>query len=163
MRLKLFGILWLSFCGLGLMTNDYSSKLLTSKYAGLYSYGTDIEKGGIGTILIYPETDSTVLFYIDLNRGAPSYNMGSLYGRVKITDGKGTFYAKTDLTDQGCKWSFQFNDNSLVIKTIDDQYECGFGGLVYADGTYNRTSTKTPEYFENGEGIKGLIKISFIE
>jgi hypothetical protein len=52
-------------------------KTATAKYLGIYSYGDDVEKGKTGTVFIYPETDSTILFYIDLNRGAPSYNMGS--------------------------------------------------------------------------------------
>ena len=63
------------------MTNQLHS---TIKYTGTYQLGDDIEKERIGTITIYPETDTTVLFYIDLNRGAPSYNMGQLYGRLKV-------------------------------------------------------------------------------
>jgi hypothetical protein len=132
--------------------------VLTLNYAGTYSYGTDVEKGGIGTIFIYPETDSTILFYIDLNRGAPSYNMGSLYGRVKIYNGNGTFYTKFDFIDNSCKWTFQFSKDILTIKTVDGQYGCGFGHAVYADGNFKRVSNKTPDYFENGEGTKVYFK-----
>ena len=52
-----------------------TKSLLTEKNAGIYSYG-DLEKTRIGTIFIYPETDNSILFNIDLNRGAPSYNIG---------------------------------------------------------------------------------------
>ena len=130
----------------------------TLKYAGTYSYGTDVEKSGTGTIFIYPETDSTILFYINLNRGAPSYNSGSLYGRVKINKGKGTFYAKFDFIDNGCKWTFQFAKDYLTIMTVDGKYGCGFGHAVYADGDFKRVSRKTPDFFENAEGTKVYFK-----
>src|SRR6266487_312465 len=108
--------------------ND-AKKLQTSRLVGTYSYGKDVEKGRIGTIFIFAETDTTILFYIDLNRGAPSYNMGSLYGRVKITNSRGTFSTKIDSSSagKGCKWTFRFSKNSLTIQTIHEQDNCGFG------------------------------------
>lgn len=146
----IFGLLWLSFTS----SAQTKNKILTVKYAGEYSFGTDIEKGRVGTIYIYPETDNTILFYIDLNRGAPSYNMGSLYGRVKITNNIGIFYTKFDYADNGCKWSFTFTQNSLTIKTFDNEYECGFGHAVYADGTFKRKTTKIKNSFKNSEGTE---------
>lgn len=122
-------------------------------YAGIYSYEKDSTKGG-GTITVYPESDSTFLFYIDINLGAPSYNGGNLYGRVKITQDTGTFFTKFDYMDNSCKWQFKFNDSSLSIKTVEDQYDCGFGNGVIADGDYKKDSSIIKQYFENGEGRK---------
>ena len=127
---------------------------LTSKYTGIYSYGKDIEKERIGNIVIYPETDSTILFYIDLNRGAPSYNMGSLYGRVIIKNGKGVFFTKKKHEEGACKWSFEFTKKSLTIKTLQSNFDCAMGHGVYADGVYELFSNKLVDYFEDQEGRK---------
>jgi hypothetical protein len=129
-------------------------KLLTSKYAGKYAYGRDIEKERIGTIFIFPETDTTILFYIDLNRGAPSYNMGSLYGRVKILNSTGTLSTSFDSSSKGCKWTFHFSKDNLTITTIDGRDDCGFGFAVIADGVFKRTSNKIISSFEDMEGKK---------
>ena len=99
-------------------------KLLTEKYSGDYYVGTDIEKERIGSIIIYPETDSTVLFYVALNRGAPSYNMGSLYGRIVIKNGIGEFCKKTSSLTTGCQLSFVFESKVLKIRTIDHKDDC---------------------------------------
>lgn len=80
-----------------------SQRLQTMKYAGTFSYAKD-KNGATGTILIYPESDSTILFYIEINRGAPSYNMGSLYGRLKIIKGQGLTYLMT----KGANGQFNF-------------------------------------------------------
>lgn len=155
MKLTLiFGLLILSLTIGGQTSTLLTHKPLTSKYSGTFNYGADVEKGRMGTILIYPETDTTVLFYINLNRGAPSYNMGSLYGRVILENGAGTFYTKFDKADNGCKWTFDFVKDSLTIKTIAGYYDCGFGNAVYADGVYTKQSYRLLEYFEDMEGEK---------
>ena len=128
-------------------------QLETLRYAGTFSYVNDKSKA-TGTILIYPETDSTALFYLDVNLGAPSYNMGSLYGRVKVIDGQGMHVSP----DQDCQWSIQFSKGKLTIKTIKEFYDCGFGNGVVADGTFEQTSKKTPDHFETPEGKKYFFK-----
>ncbi len=129
----------------------------TEKYSGLYSYGSNSAKGAVGSISLCAESDSTILFYIDINRGAPSYNMGALYGRFKLKNDSGIFYMKYDFAVKGCKWKFKFLKEKLIIETIDE-YDCGFGHAVYADGTFKRTSIKKPEHFETMEGTKVYFK-----
>jgi hypothetical protein len=148
------GLLFLSWGGYGQTPNDHETRPLTSKYAGTYSYGKDIETGRVGTVVVYPETDSTLLFYIELNRGAPSYNMGSLYGRVKMKQNSGVFYTKFEFSETGCKWAFQFSKTSLAIKTVDGMDECGFGFGVLADGAFKKLSDVIPEYFKDMEPRK---------
>ena len=154
----IFGLLFFSMISYGQIQADNTKKLLTSKYHGIYSYGKDVEKSRIGTIFIYPETDSTILFYIDLNRGAPSYNMGSRYGQLRINNGSGTFYTKLNSSDKGCKLTFLFSKKILTIKTADEQGECGFGYAVFADGIFKRTTNKMHDYFEDMEGKKIYFK-----
>lgn len=146
------GLWWPTLAAFGQTVPPGSIKLLTSKYAGTYSYGSDMVNGRVGTILIYPETDSTILFYLDLNRGEPSYNMGSDYGRIKIVSSQGTYYTIESGADKGCKWDIQFKIGYLAINTIDEQDNCGFGYGVYPDGTFTQTSKMIPDFFENQEG-----------
>ena len=129
-----------------------SQRIQTMKYAGtFYAKGKD---SVTGTILIYPESDSTVLFYIDINKGAPTYNMGSLYGRLKIIKGHWTYVSK----DQRCQWTIQFSNHKLSIGTVKEFYDCGFGNGVILDGSFEQTSKKVPDHFVNLEGTKYFFK-----
>jgi hypothetical protein len=134
--------------------------LQTSKYSGVYSYGNDTEKGRVGTVIIYPETDSTILFYFDLNRGAPSYNIGTLYGRVKINNGKGVFNIVLAYQSGGCRMTFKFTSDLLTIDEIDGFNECGFGHAVFADGEYQKQKGKLQDFFTNMEGVKFYFKMT---
>ncbi|MFH2095694.1 MAG: hypothetical protein ABIJ16_08320 [Bacteroidota bacterium] len=95
-----------------------------------------------------------MLFYLDVNRGAPSYNMGFMYGRITIKNDSGTFYKKYEYCDNACQWQMTFTKKSLVISTVDYQYDCGFGNAVYADGEFKRKSSDIPEFFESPESTK---------
>ena len=131
--------------------------LKTSKYAGVYSFGENVEKGAVGSVFIYPETDSTVLFFIDVCRGAPSYNLGQLYDRLKIVNGKGIYFSnKYDNSDtqQGCKLQLTIHDQILTIKTLDNAGECGFGGNVTADNEFRLKDKKKPTCFIDGHNHK---------
>jgi hypothetical protein len=152
MKLKYFTgliVLWLSF----LQTINGQS-LKTAIYSGVYTFGKNVEIGPVGSVAIYPESDTTVLFYIDICRGAPSYNLGQLYSRLKIENGVATFYTKEDFDQKGCKWKLTISDRILTIKTLDDCDECGFGANVYADNQYALKERKKPVYFVDGHNHK---------
>jgi len=138
-------------------SNNSIDKVPKKQHSGNFFRDT-LDGHGNGNAIIYPENDSTILFYLDVSQGAPSFNMGSVYGRVKIHNSKGVFYSKTDYDERGCKLSFNFIKNNLLIKTIEPFNECGFGNGVEADGTFNKTSSITPSYFEDMEGTKVYFK-----
>lgn len=71
--MKGFILFLLLFPVLGISQTHDIPKLKTAKYAGVYTYG-DTTEYGAGSIIIYPESDTTVLFYFETNRGAPSYH-----------------------------------------------------------------------------------------
>src|SRR5690606_21924722 len=94
-----------------------------------------------------------------LSKGAPSYNMGTIYGRVKLVNGQGIFFTKQEWSENGCKLNFVFDeDKNLVIETILPHDDCLFGNGVYADGTFDKESNKIPDYFEDGDGSKIYFK-----
>jgi hypothetical protein len=129
-------------------------KLKTANYAGVYSFGKNVETGPVGSVTIFPETDTTVLFYIDICKGAPSYNLGQLYSRMKMINGEAVFYTKLAFDEKGCKWKLTISNRILTIKTLDDCYECGFGSSVYADNQYALKERKMPVYFVDGHNHK---------
>jgi hypothetical protein len=84
--------------------------------------------------------------------------MGFNNGRVKIINGKGTYYSNEYGDEKGCQWSIQFMKSSLIIQTMNNQDNCGFGYGVYMDGTFSLKSNKVVTFFENQEGIKIFFK-----
>jgi hypothetical protein len=131
-----------------------TSKLKSSNYAGVYLNNCSTHDGACGQIIIYPESDDSILFFIGINVGAPSYRMGSLYGRVGIKNGEGVYFKKFEFAEDGCKWSFHFSDSLLVIKTMGKNYDCGFGANVIADGNYKKIKNKQQDYFVDFKGVK---------
>ncbi len=133
--------------------NSQTKALNTEKYAGVYSYGDDIEKGAIGIITLFAETDNTILFHISLNLGPKSYNSGATYGHLTLIDGKGVFSSSNnEYQNKGCKWEISINTDTLTISTIEG--ECGFGHSVMADGVYTKKDNHKPDFFEDRLGEK---------
>ncbi len=124
----------------------------TSKYGGTYSFGDNAEKGAVGHISVYPESDSSLLFYLDVNKGAPSYNMGLLFGRMTMNNGTGTYFKKEDYQKQGCKLQFSFQDNAVAIATAKGFEECEFGHGVVPDNNYAKRSSEIPASYISAEG-----------
>jgi hypothetical protein len=151
MRLVLILLLMLlSVSGYSQSTkNDFE----TTKYGGTFQYELG-KSGAYGRILIYPDSDTTVLFYIDIGKGAPSYNMGFLYDRVRITNDRAIYESGT----HDCRWTFLFAENKIIVKTLGQSHDCGFGGGIFADGIFERTSKVISMYFVNGEGEKIFFK-----
>ena len=135
-------------------------KLHTLKYAGEYGYGKDTNKGPVGRIIVYPETDNIMLFYLDLNNGAPAYNTGAIYGRVKIAGDTGTFTTNYSLQHKGngCNLDLRFSKGKLNIKTVPGKDGCGFGQGVAADGEYKRYKNEVPDSFTDRAGKKIYFK-----
>src|SRR5277367_4373044 len=146
MRLLPFSILFLLMLFIFAPT-VYSQIIKTSKYAGIYTFGSNKAEEPGGRMTVFPETDSTVLFYLDISRGAPDYNLGQLYKRLLIKNEKANYYSKENYDQKGCKWQVTIKGKVLIIKTLDDCYECGFGAFVNADNHYILKDEKIPEYF----------------
>ena len=127
---------------------------------GTYSFGDNVEKGPIGSVIVYPLTDNTALFFLDVCRGAPSYNLGQMFGQMTIKNNIGVYDSKLDDDDLNCLMKFEFNSDQLIVTTGDGRDDCGFGHAVHADNTYKLVNKSIPKYFINGEGdtiqFKGL-------
>ena len=80
---------------------------------------------------------SRVYFELECSRGAPSYNMGSASGEI-IENGNAAVYRYKTPYFEECNLIFIFSDNKVDVYQIGESYTCGFGGNVYANGTYYR-------------------------
>ena len=132
----------------------------TLNIGGTYSFGDNVEKGPVGSLIVYPLTDNSALFFLDICRGAPSYNLGQLFGEMIVKNNVGTYYSKNDDYNINCSLKFEFNSDQLKITTDEGRDKCDFGHAVYADNTYKLIDKSIPKYFVVGEGdtimFKGL-------
>ena len=147
-------------------TPNDPAKRRTARIAGTYSYGFTVEEhhdptispitggsqelGPSGSLFIYPETDSTVLFYFDISSGFPSYNVGTLYGRLLIKNNKAIYNYKLPGETVFCKLSFDFTKKHIVVKTVEGMTACSFGPNIIADNRYFRYNGAIPEYVKSG-------------
>lgn len=117
------------------------------EFGGTYAFGENVDSEAVGTVYIHPISDSSALFFMDLCRGGPTYNMGSVIGELDFKDNIGLYDSKKydDFFDCGLK--FEFNADSLVVTIIPGHEDCGLGHAVYPDHTYYRRSKAIPMYF----------------
>jgi hypothetical protein len=115
----------------------------TPSLTGTWTWGgEDAEEAG-GTLVVIDDAEGT-RFQLQLSRGAPSYNMGFLEGRLTVKDGRATF-AHVE-AGMPCEIAFTFTRGSAVLERIGDDSGCLFGFQVHADGTYRRISRKKPKF-----------------
>ena len=125
---------------------------------GTYSFGDGAEKGQTGSVMIYPLSDNSALFYLDVCLGAPSYNSGTLFGEITITENIGFYDSNIDNEFLNCLLKFEFSSNQLKITTDTESDDCGFGHGIDADHIYKLKDASIPEYYENMEGNRIMFK-----
>ena len=124
----------------------------TANIGGTYSFGNDVEKGAVGSIIIYPVTEYSALFFLDVCRGAPSYNTGQLFGNLSIQGNIGTYDSKKYSEDINCLLKFEFNSDIIKVSLDKEHNDCGFGHAVNAENSYTRLEDTIPEFFVEGQG-----------
>lgn len=130
-------------------TVNVQSTAFNSPIGGVYSFGTNPEVEAVGTVMIYPESDSTFLFMIDFNRGAPSYNMAGIADRGIIVGDTGVYINEVPDEVEACKIKFYFKKDFVQIE--NSERNCGFGANCMIDHVYDRIGV-TPEFYVGPEG-----------
>lgn len=129
-------------------TADPFTEVIKPRYGGIYAFGDSAaEEKARGRAYIYPENDSTLLFYIRSCNGAPAYNSGEIDGRVTVQDGKATFRKDFGSAGKDCVIHFTFHGDTLTIAQENYDCGCGFGHNVYLDDIFLRTTSDIPPYF----------------
>ncbi|MBL7764830.1 MAG: hypothetical protein JNJ58_01960 [Chitinophagaceae bacterium] len=136
-----------------------------TNYSGIYGFqdevydpGFDIkpgkEDGGrFGELILIQAKDDLYKFWLETNRGWPSYNMGYASGFVRIVNGRGLYIVKEYMDEDTCKIFFRCSKDRVEIDNTGIN-ACGFGANVTAEGYYDRKPKKlTDAYvFASGEG-----------
>ena len=126
----------------------YSFGQKIAKYAGTYSYNQINPTRPFGVLEIYPESDTSLLFYIENGIGNPSGSTGDGYGRIIKKSDSAIFYQNSDIEfKMNCMLYFKFMKDKVIVKTIGNHDECGYGHGVYSDGVYYLKNRKIPGYF----------------
>ena len=125
------------------------------KYGGTYTYGKDPELGSVGLLKIHPISKDVLLFCLDVNRGAPSYNGGFKTGQIKMLDNLGYY------KDENCDLKFTFGSNYVQVDNESKEgsdFVCDFGYAVYPDGKYFIDSYEIPTHYYEQDGTKRSFK-----
>jgi hypothetical protein len=125
------------------------------RYGGTYTYGKDVELEGVGLLQIHPISKDVLLFCLDVNRGAPSYNMGFKSGQIKMLDNIGYY------KDENCDLKFTFGSNYVQVDNDSKEgsdFVCDFGFAVYPDGKYFIDSSEIPTHYYEQDGTKRSFK-----
>lgn len=117
---------------------------------GTYGFGSNPEVEAVGSVTIYPESDTTFLFFLDFTRGAPSYNMGVVASRARLRNGTWTYNHSEPNEMDACAIDFMFTENFVQLVTRENA--CGFGANVIVDHVYDRISSSVPGFFVGPEG-----------
>lgn len=101
------------------------------------------EKGG-GVLRIIDEA-GVATFQLELWRGAPSYNMGWLEGKLSVKGALASFVKRE--ANSTCQIDFAFDGAKATLSQLQGpSVDCGFGHAVSADGTFIRKSRKRPVF-----------------
>lgn len=134
------------------------AKRHTARFAGTYMFGSAIHEdadedahdyvGPGGTVILYPETDSTMLFFLQVEKGEPANATGRLAGKITLKSNKGFFALNNQQGIPVCKLSFQIEKKFLDIRTMEGLGDCGFGPGVKADNRFFRYSGEIRDHYE---------------
>jgi len=103
-------------------------------------------------LYIHYEKQGDIFFYIEVCRGAPSYNSGSLYGRLTLNRQSGDLQYLPSDTTHDCTLEFIKSGNKITVTTVKG--DCPFGYGVLADGNYSLFNKSNPLFFEDMTGKK---------
>lgn len=138
------------FICLGLLASCFTSKqsgdFSKNKFVGKYSYGTNVNEGPVGSIHLYPNSDSTSYFYLELNQGAPSLRSDVLTGFIKVLNTNRAIYS-TQGEGGGCIFELNLKDDKIQITTDPQRSDCFFFVSFSANGIYKCKSSARPEYY----------------
>jgi hypothetical protein len=130
--------------------SEKEKQILTAyDIAGTYEFGSDPEKGAVGSLQVYPLSKEKALFFISVCIGAPSYNLGDIFGEIKCLGDDCEFYFDGSNTPFDCKFKFKFMEDRVKIDT-ENEFNCQFGGNgVSVNYTFYKKSSKIPSKFTN--------------
>ena len=91
-----------------ILTPIYANQQASSRsFAGIYKDIKLERTGGSASVTVYPESVNSILFYIKIQYGGPSYQSGSLFGRATIDNGIAVF----SNNEYDCRFNMTLTNN----------------------------------------------------
>jgi len=81
----------------------------TTRYAGEYCWREAENPEMGGTLTVYPESDSTILFNLEANDGAQAYHIANAFGRAHLRGDPATHSGKAPEDAHGCRLKIGFS------------------------------------------------------
>jgi hypothetical protein len=116
-------------------------------YSGMYGYTEkppgdppkeNKDEGPTGTLILLKMDNNTYRFWLDVNKGWPSYTTGESDGTITFKNDKARFDNTYEGAMDSCLLVFQSGSNLITITSSSHGASCGFGFSVYADGEYKK-------------------------
>src|SRR5689334_10309567 len=134
----------LLFTGLLLTTLVVEAQI---NYSGAYGYtlklkgnpGNDKDaKGPTGSLVLLKMEGNKYRFWLDISIGWPSYNSGETDGTITIINDTASFDNTFENAIDPCILKFKAENQSIIITSVSNSFNCGFGNNVSADGEYSK-------------------------
>jgi hypothetical protein len=125
-------------------------------YSGTYGYTYKPQgsppkeyrnEGPTGELVLIRLENNKYRFWLDINKGWPSYNMGDADGTIILDHDTATFDNTYEGAENKCIFTFKVSSTKVKITTSAYAFDCGFGNGVYADGIY--TNNKKQQVLDN--------------
>lgn len=116
-------------------------------YSGVYGYPAGPapdsviaqgEKGRTVSLVLLRMNGSTYRFWLDINKGGPSYASGLTDGTLTFKNDTASFDNTFEMAKRSCVLHFRITNNVISLKADSHSADCGFGNGVVADGEYPR-------------------------
>ena len=99
-----------------------------SSYTGTYRWKKSVDGSGC-TLAVVQTSADRLSFELDCDRGAPSHNIGSAGGSVRLAHDTAVYR----LTEYGlCELHFHFVPGGVTVLQVGTSVDCGFGHGVFA-------------------------------
>jgi hypothetical protein len=144
-------IIYLLFAFFANAQNDYSGnygfqmKVYVHKDSEKKPSKEERGQGRMGDLTLLRIEKNRYKFWLSVNRGWPSFNMGELDGFIEVENNEAVYTAKMEFSDSSCAVIFVFSAKSIKVEQSSGSNECGFGHNVYAGGTYKLKTRKAPK------------------
>jgi hypothetical protein len=123
----------------------YQMKVYVDKDSEIKPSKEERGQGRMGDLTLFRIEKNKYKFWLSVNRGWPSYNMGELDGFIEVENSRAVYNTKMEFSDSSCAVLFVFSAKSIEVEQSSGSNECGFGHNVYAGGTYKLKTRKAPK------------------
>ncbi|HOE39577.1 MAG TPA: hypothetical protein PLG05_09090 [Bacteroidales bacterium] len=113
---------------------------------GTYEFGDFKNKKDVfGQLLIYPDSDTSMVFHLSKNTGEPDFQIYEVMGRTLVADNKASFQTNSICENAMYSLYFEFDENSVkIIQDDEGNSDCSFSYEFRADGDFEKTNSDIP-------------------